>query len=71
MKQTMKRHFLRGILLSVSTALLWGVLPIFLKISLQGFTTGTIAWFRFALAFLLLGIILFLKGEKPIGFFSL
>ena len=35
MKQTMKRHFLRGILLSVSTALLWGVLPIFLKISLK------------------------------------
>mgnify|MGYP001214043029 FL=1 len=65
MKKTMKRHFLRGILLSVSTALLWGVLPIFLKISLQGFTVGTIAWFRFALAFLLLGIILFFKGEKP------
>ena len=65
MKQTMKPYFLRGILLSVSTALLWGVLPIFLKISLQGFTTGTIAWFRFALAFLLLGIILFFKGEKP------
>ena len=54
-------HFLRGILLSAATALLWGVLPIILKISLQDFTTGTIAWFRFSLAFLLLGIILTVK----------
>ena len=70
MKKPMKRHFLRGILFSVSTALLWGILPIFLKISLQGFTAGTIAWFRFALAFLLLGIILFFKGKKPTGILS-
>ncbi len=61
-----ERHFLRGILLSVATALLWGVLPIILKISLQDFTTGTIAWFRFSLAFLLLGIILSLKGYQPL-----
>jgi len=65
MKKTIRPHFFRGILLSVATALLWGVLPIILKISLQGFTIGTIAWFRFALAFLLLGIILFFNGEKP------
>ena len=70
MKKPMKRHFLRGILFSVSTALLWGILPIFLKISLQDFTAGTIAWFRFALAFLLLGIILFFKGKKPTGILS-
>ena len=70
MKQAMKRHFFRGILLSVATALLWGVLPIILKISLQGFTIGTIAWFRFALAFLLLGIILFFNGEKPFSILS-
>ncbi|MBT5470508.1 MAG: DMT family transporter [Nitrospina sp.] len=59
-------HFLRGILLSAATALLWGVLPIILKISLQDFTTGTIAWFRFSLAFLLLGIILTVKGSRPL-----
>ena len=59
-------HFLRGILLSSVTALLWGVLPIFLKVSLQGFTTGTIAWFRFSLAFLLLGILLQFKGNRPL-----
>jgi drug/metabolite transporter (DMT)-like permease len=60
-------HFLRGILFSVVTALLWGVLPIILKISLQGFTIGTIAWFRFSLAFLLLGIFLQFKGSFPLS----
>ena len=59
-------HFLRGILLAAATALLWGVLPIILKVSLQGFTTGTIAWFRFSLAFLLLGIFLQFKGHRPL-----
>jgi drug/metabolite transporter (DMT)-like permease len=53
--------------LSVVTALLWGVLPIILKVSLQGFNTGTIAWFRFSLAFLLLGIILQFKGSRPLN----
>ena len=52
--------------MSIVTALLWGVLPIILKISLQGFTIGTIAWFRFSLAFLLLGIILQFKGSRPL-----
>jgi drug/metabolite transporter (DMT)-like permease len=60
-------HFLRGILFSVVTALLWGVLPIILKISLQGFTIGTIAWFRFSLAFLVLGIFLQFKGSRPLN----
>ncbi|MBL4664441.1 DMT family transporter [Nitrospina gracilis] len=60
-------HFMRGILLSVVTALLWGVLPIILKVSLQGFTIGTIAWFRFSLAFLLLGIFLQFKGNRPLN----
>jgi drug/metabolite transporter (DMT)-like permease len=60
-------HFLRGILFSVVTALLWGVLPITLKISLQGFTIGTIAWFRFSLAFLLLGFFLQFKGSRPLN----
>ncbi|MBC8282970.1 MAG: DMT family transporter [Nitrospinae bacterium] len=66
MNKTVEHHFVRGILLSVFTALLWGVLPIILKVSLQGFTTGTIAWFRFSLAFLILGIVLFFQGHRPI-----
>ena len=58
--------FLRGILLSLVTALLWGVLPIFLKITLQGFHAGTISWFRFVFAFLLLAGILQWKEHKPL-----
>lgn len=61
-----KEH-LRGILLSLATALLWGILPIFLKISLQGFHVGTIAWFRFLFAFLILVVILHWKNLKPLS----
>ncbi len=60
------KGYLRGILLSLVTALLWGVLPIFLKITLQGFHTGTIAWFRFLFAFLVLVIILQWRGHEPL-----
>jgi len=60
-------HFLLGILLSIATALLWGVLPIILKISLQGFTAGTIAWFRFTSAFIILGIFLSFQGHRPLN----
>ena len=67
MNRTVEHHFLRGILLSAVTALLWGILPIILKISLQGFTSGTIAWFRFSLAFVILGIFLSLKGHRPLN----
>ena len=67
MNKTVEHHFLLGILLSAVTALLWGILPIILRISLQGFTSGTIAWFRFSLAFGVLGIVLSLKGRRPLN----
>ena len=67
MTKTLEHHFLRGILLSAVTALLWGILPVILRISLQGFTSGTIAWFRFSLAFGILGIVLSLKGRRPLN----
>lgn len=60
------REYLRGILLSIITALLWGVLPIFLKIALQGFHAGTISWFRFLFAFLILFFILQWKAHEPL-----
>jgi drug/metabolite transporter (DMT)-like permease len=60
-------HYLRGILLSLVTALLWGILPIFLKISLQGFHAGTISWFRFLFAFLILAIILQWRKHNPLN----
>lgn len=58
--------YLRGILFSISTALLWGVLPIFLKIALQGFHAGSVSWFRFLFAFLILLIILQWKDHEPL-----
>ena len=58
--------YLGGVGLSFFTALLWGVLPIFLKIALQGFHAGTIAWFRFLLAFLMLAAFLHWKEQKPL-----
>ncbi|MGY8761460.1 MAG: DMT family transporter, partial [Nitrospinaceae bacterium] len=58
--------YLRGILFSIATALLWGVLPIFLKICLQGFHAGTISWFRFLFAFLILFVILQWKAHEPL-----
>ncbi len=62
-------HYLRGILLSIVTALLWGVLPIFLKITLHDFHAGTISWFRFLFAFLILAAIMQWKGYKPLYIF--
>jgi drug/metabolite transporter (DMT)-like permease len=61
------KGYLRGIFLSIATALLWGVLPIFLKITLQGFHAGTISWFRFMFAFLILAGILQWKNHKPLN----
>ena len=36
------------------TLSLWGVLPIFLKVALNQFSAGTIAWFRFLFSFIVL-----------------
>ena len=47
--------------------MLWGILPIFLKISLQGFHAGTISWFRFLFAFLILAIILQWRKHNPLN----
>ena len=63
----MASGYLRGILFSITTALLWGVLPIFLKICLQGFHAGTISWFRFLFAFLILFVILQWKDHEPLA----
>lgn len=62
-----KKNYLRGILLAIATALLWGILPIFLKITLQDFHAGTISWFRFLFAFLILTVILQWKNHRPLN----
>lgn len=57
-----KSNYLRGLSFAAVTALLWGFLPILMKIALKDFSGGSIVWFRFTFAFLVL--FLFLKFQK-------
>jgi len=62
-------HYLRGIFFSIVTALLWSVLPIFLKITLQDFHAGTISWVRFRFALLILAAVMQWKAYRPLNIF--
>jgi RarD protein len=55
----------RGILLAMVTAVLWGFLPIFLKLSVKTVPAGSIACFRFVFAFIVLYLILHYRGDQP------
>jgi RarD protein len=57
-----KSNYVRGLSFVAVTALLWGFLPILMKIALQEFSSGSIVWFRFTFAFVVL--FLFLKFRK-------
>ncbi len=59
------KSYARGILLVLVTTLLWGFLPIILKVALTEFSAGTIAWFRFLFAFVVLYLLLSLRGSHP------
>ena len=61
----MKTDTIRGITYASITALLWGFLPIFMKIALQEFSGGSIVWFRFTFAFAILFLILKFKKQQP------
>jgi len=54
-----------GFALTLTTAVCWGILPIALKLALQGMDPVTITWYRFTVAALLLGIILTVTGSLP------
>ena len=54
-----------GLALSLTTAVLWGVLPIALKFLLQGMDAVTITWWRFAVAAAGLGAFLASRGSLP------
>lgn len=54
-----------GFWLSLSTAVLWGLLPIALKIVLEDMDAYTITWWRFAVAMAGLGAFLAWRGELP------
>jgi drug/metabolite transporter (DMT)-like permease len=54
-----------GLALALVTAGCWGILPLALKLALQGMDPYTITWYRFAVAMLVLGGLLALRGELP------
>lgn len=54
-----------GLLLALTTAFLWGILPIALKILLEVFTANTITAIRFLVAALMVGVWLGLRGKLP------
>ncbi|CAM5210595.1 DMT family transporter [Alishewanella longhuensis] len=54
-----------GLLLALTTAILWGILPIALKILLEVFTANTVTAIRFLVAALIVGIWLGLRGKLP------
>jgi drug/metabolite transporter (DMT)-like permease len=64
MHQTSGRWKL-GFALALSTAVLWGVLPIALKIALKSVDPYTVTWYRFASSGLILGIVLGMTGGLP------
>jgi drug/metabolite transporter (DMT)-like permease len=62
---TPARNWKLGFLLSLLTALLWGLLPIALKVALTELDAWTITWCRFAGAMLTMGLLLTLRGQLP------
>lgn len=54
-----------GFLLALSTAMLWGVLPIALKLLLDAMDAYTITWYRFLAAAIILGLFIARRGELP------
>jgi len=54
-----------GLILSSITLILWGILPIALKITLQKIDVYTITWFRFLVAFVLLATYLKARNQLP------
>lgn len=54
-----------GFTLSLMTAALWGLLPIALKVVLEGMDPYTIVWWRFAVSMAGLGVFLAVRGKLP------
>jgi drug/metabolite transporter (DMT)-like permease len=61
------RNWKLGFGLALTTAMLWGVLPIALKVALTELDAWTITWCRFAGALLAVGIWLTARGELPVA----
>jgi len=61
------KDHLRGVLFAMTTAVLWGFLPILMKIALRDFSSGSIVWFRFTFAFFVLLGFLFFRNNNPLA----
>ena len=57
---------LYGLMLAVTTSVLWGVLPLFLKICLQAMDAVTITSLRFLVAAVCVFILLWCRGKLPV-----
>jgi RarD protein len=57
----------KGVIYAMVTALLWGFLPIFLKIGLQHLDASTIVWFRFTFAALVLFLFYLFTDRKQLA----
>lgn len=60
-----KSNYVLGLTYVGVTALLWGFLPILMKIALQEFSGGSIVWFRFTFAFIVLFLFLRFRNKQP------
>ncbi len=56
---------LTGFLLALVTAVLWGMLPIALKVLLTELTANTITWVRFLAAAVFVCLVLFKQANLP------
>lgn len=54
-----------GLVLSLLTVFLWGILPIALTVTLQVLDVYTVIWFRFLVSFGLLAVYLGVQGKLP------
>lgn len=63
--QTAPASWRLGFAMAMTTAVLWGMLPIALKVALTGMDAVTITWWRFAFSMLGLGAFLWWRGELP------
>ncbi len=59
------QHRFLGFFLSLTTAALWGMLPVALKEVLAGMDAWTIVWYRFLVAALVLFLWLYFRKELP------
>jgi drug/metabolite transporter (DMT)-like permease len=58
-------HWRLALSLAILAAVCWGLLPIALRVALQGMDALTITWYRFTTAAVLLGSYLIIKGRLP------